>query len=152
MDFNLPFGPWKKVFSGKWNDFPIEVHLNKDKELMLLAFSGEKPGESDIDKSPKEGDKENKVLVLIVKPLLLEGNADEFLKSQKRDFTFLEKTIDKKTFKYLLLQAQPFLVEWQQDEIAKAIREERAEIEGLTKVTVDVAANFKCRTTDLSKA
>jgi len=144
MELSLPFGPWKEIASADWNGVPTGFYVNQEKEMLVMAFSG------------KEGEKEGKekppgVLILLLQPILIEGNAEKFLESQKRDLTFIEKTAEKQKYKFLLLQSQPFFVNYKQEELARAVKEEHDELDSLLRITQDVAGNYGCRATPLGK-
>ncbi|MFH1056489.1 MAG: hypothetical protein V1717_01680 [Candidatus Micrarchaeota archaeon] len=151
MELNLPSGPWKEIASADWNGTPVGIYLNPDKTILVLAFSKE-------TQASEEGGKKN-VLLFLRKPLFLEGSGEsveKFLQSQKRDLSFVEKIVvekivAKKQFRYVLLEAQPSFVEFKQDKMAKAVKEQQEELDSLVKVTMDVAVNYGCRARELSK-
>jgi hypothetical protein len=88
---------------------------------------------------------------LLLQPVLIEGSTEKFLENQKRDLTFIEKTAERQRYKFLLLQSQPFFVNYKQEELARAVKEEHEELDSLMRITQDVAGNYGCRATPLSK-
>ena len=159
MELSLPFGPWKEIASSEWNGVPTSLYMNSDKIILVVAFP-QAQQEPQADESMKEdarafGAQKPGVLVLMKKPLVVEGTAgtiEKFLQNQKRDLTFVEKTVEKKRFRYLILEAKPFFIEFRKEELAKAVKEQYGEIEALARITSDVAANYGCKTRGLDEA
>ncbi|MEM4255054.1 MAG: hypothetical protein QXR53_01860 [Candidatus Norongarragalinales archaeon] len=160
MELDLPFGPWKEIASADWNGVPTGVYANSEKLLLMVAFSKEPPSEG---KGKKQGEEsalpelpsgKQGVLVLLKKPLFLEGpggSVEKFLQNQTRDLSLVSKVLDKRHYTYVLLEAQPFFVEFRKEELVKAVKAQREEVEALAKITFDVARSYGCRARELDK-
>ncbi|HIH20348.1 TPA: hypothetical protein HA244_03715 [Candidatus Micrarchaeota archaeon] len=154
MELSLPHGPWKEMASADWNGVPTSIYVNPEKIILVVAFP---PASLAKEKSAAEILAQEKpgVLVLMRKPLVLDGSlgvVDKFLQQQKRDLTFIEKTVERRRFRYLLLEAKPAFLEFKKEELAKTVKEQYSELESLAKITEDVAANYGCSALDLNKA
>jgi len=163
MELDLPFGPWKEIASAEWNGVPTGIYANTEKLLLMVAFSKEpapeerkkeKPIEKPNEKSglPELPSGKQGVLVLMKKPLFLEGSAssiEKFVQGQTRDLSVVSKVIDKKHYTYVFLEAQPFFVEFRKEELVKAVKEQHEEIGALAKMVFDVARNYGCRAREL---
>ncbi|MFH1779759.1 MAG: hypothetical protein ABH803_01280 [Candidatus Micrarchaeota archaeon] len=138
MELNLPYGPWKSLVSATWNEHPLSIYLNPEKTMLLVVF----------DKQ----DSENKgVLVLLRKPFLLEGNTSEMMQNQKKDLTIIEKIVDGQTIVFALLDATPKYLPYSQAELFKTLKEQNLELEGTSKVFMDISKGFSIKATPLNK-
>jgi len=135
-ELSLPFGPWNRVASAQWTGHPLSVYSNAENVVMLTVF----------DKTEKNI---NGMLVLLKKPLLVEGKTDAFAASQPRELTIIEKLSAGKHVKYLLLESTPYYVPYTQADLIKVIQRQHAEIAGLTKVLFSASASFDFKVTEL---
>src|SRR3989344_5035081 len=151
MELSLPFGPWTEIASADWNGIPTSVYSNSDKKILVIAFpQSPVQAQSSASLAQKPG-----VLVLMKKPLVVEGSmgvVEKFLQNQKRDLTFVEKTVERKRFNYLFLEAKPYFIEFRKEELAKVVKEQHSELEALARITADVASNYNCKTRGLNEA
>ena len=156
MDLDLPFGPWKEIASADWNGIPTGIYANPEKLLLVVAFPKEPAngnGNGNAKPSPVPAGKQG-VLVLLKKPLFLEGSAagvEKFVQGQMRDLSLVSKVVDKKHFTFVLLEAQPFFVEFRKEELVKAVKEQYDEIKSLAQLAFDVARSYGCRARELGE-
>ncbi|MFH0835667.1 MAG: hypothetical protein V1834_00720 [Candidatus Micrarchaeota archaeon] len=136
MEPQMPFGPWQKLASVKWDEKPLTLYLNEEKILLAVLFD-------------KEGDKVKGILSIMKKPFVVEGNADKIIQSQKRDVTSITKIIGGEKKSFLLVDAQPAFVPYSQKELFAAIRAQHNELESVSKITKDAGSVFGVKITDL---
>lgn len=135
-ELSLPFGPWNRVASAQWTGHPLSVYVNAENVVMLTVF----------DKTEKNI---NGMLVLLKKPLLVEGKTDAFAATQPRELTIIEKLSAGRHIKYLLLESSPYYVPYTQADLITVIQRQYAEITGLTKVLLSASASFDFKVTEL---
>jgi len=134
----LPFGPWKIVYSGEWLGFKTSVFENSEHVLLLVAF-----------------DKTGGALVLMKKVFLLEGNDVEllnFLNSQKRVLTIIEKTSKIGRFKYLLLETDPAYSTSIIHELPALLRAQKSFLDAVGKALEEIAKTYGAKATDFAHA
>ncbi|MBI5225757.1 hypothetical protein HY994_00775 [Candidatus Micrarchaeota archaeon] len=135
-ELSLPFGPWTRLASAQWTGHPLSVYVNAENMVMLTVF----------DKSEKNI---NGMLVLLKKPLLVEGKTESFAATQQREITLIEKLSAGRHVKYLLLESTPYYVPYTQADLIKVIQRQYAEISGLTKVLFTASASYDFKVTEL---
>ncbi len=135
-ELSLPYGPWTRLASAQWTGHPLSVYVNAENMVMLTVF----------DKTEKNI---NGMLVLLKKPLLVEGKTEAFAATQQRELTIIEKLSAGRHVKYLLLESTPYYVPYTQAELIKVIQRQYAEIMGLTKVIFTASASFDFKVTEL---
>jgi len=134
----LPFGPWKIVYSGEWLGFKTSVFENSEHALLLIAF-----------------DNTGGALVLMKKVFLLEGNDVEllnFLNSQKRVLTVVEKTSKIGRFKYLLLETEPAYSTAIVREHPALLRAQKSFLDAVGKALEEIAKTYGAKATDFARA
>lgn len=139
-ELSLAYGPWKTVFSGTWDAFKASVYSNADKLLLMLVFDAKNP---------------RSALAVLKKAFVLEGESAEFvnfLNSQKRAFTVVEKVSRTTRQKYLLLESEPAFVESIQQEIGEVLRAQYSFLESVGKALAGVAPSYGARVKDLKNA
>lgn len=135
-ELSLPYGPWTRLASAQWTGHPLSVYVNAENMVMLTVF----------DKTEKNI---NGMLVLLKKPLLVEGKTDAFAATQPRELTIIEKLSAGRHIKYLLLESSPYYVPYTQADLIKVIQKQYAEISGLTKILLSASASFDFKVTEL---
>ncbi len=135
MQLDLPFGPWSKMASAHWGDYPLTIYQNPDKEMLLALFE-------------KDSDKVKGVLTYLKKGFVVEGDPSKFLPSQRRDLVLISKYSREHSGTYLLVSSSPTYIEYNQDSLVKAITAQHAELEASAKVTIEIMKGFDCRATD----
>ncbi|MBI5036386.1 hypothetical protein HZC09_03505 [Candidatus Micrarchaeota archaeon] len=136
-ELSLPFGPWRKLASAEWGGHPLSVYVNNESLIMLTVFD-------------KSGDNVTGMLVLLKKPLVLDGSTDAFSSSQKRELVFLEKRSPDYHVKFLLVEATPYYVPYSQQELIATLQRQHQELQGLTKVLIDTASEFDIKVKELT--
>ncbi len=121
MEMDLPFGPWEKIFSAQWKNYPLQILENPDHLLLVLLFE-------------KKDNEVSGILVLQRKPFLIDGDLSKVMLAQKRDLTFIEKRSAASTQSYVLIDATPGFVAYQQEALEAEIAKQYAELESVGKL------------------
>jgi len=37
-EIELPYGPWTRILSAQWGEFPLSIYHNPDKVILLIIF------------------------------------------------------------------------------------------------------------------
>ncbi|MBI5224587.1 hypothetical protein HY989_01840 [Candidatus Micrarchaeota archaeon] len=121
-DLALSHGPWKKIVSATWGQFPVQIYQNPDKVLLVTLFE-------------KKGDEIEGVLVLERRALVIEGDATKFSLTQKREMTFIEKITRENRFKYLIVDSTPAFVPYSETDLSNEVAKQYEELDALVKLT-----------------
>ena len=138
-ELNLPFGPWKKIFSGDWTGHSASLFKNPDNLLLLVIFE-------------KEGEKVKGVLVLMKKIFLVKGDMARFIATQRRDITILEKRSTDFSAKYVMVGADPIYIPFSPESFSDSIRKVFESTESVGRVIKEVLASYDLQCTDLKSA
>lgn len=138
-EFNLPFGPWKKIFSGDWTGHSASLFKNPDNLLLLVIFE-------------KEGEKVKGVLVLMKKIFLVKGDMARFIATQRRDIIILEKRSTDFSAKYVMVGADPIYIPFSPESFSDSIRKVFESTESIGRVIKEVLASYDLQCTDLKSA
>lgn len=121
METELPYGPWVKIFSAQWKDYPLQILENPEKCLLTLLFE-------------KKDNSVTGILALLRRPYALEGDLSKLMLPQKRDLTVVEKRTKSETRQYLLLDATPGFVNYEQEALEAEVVKQYEELESAGKV------------------
>ncbi|MCX6768119.1 MAG: hypothetical protein NTY90_05350 [Candidatus Micrarchaeota archaeon] len=138
-DMELPYGPWTRILSAQWGEYPLSIYHNPDKVILLVIF----------DKT--DGDT-NGVLVVMKKAFLAEGDLTKFILAQKKEMVFLEKFSKEARHSFLLVGPVPAYVAYSQDQLLDAVKKQYSEIDAISRLTKDVVAGYGAKATDLAQA
>lgn len=106
--WNLPGGPWERLFGGLWNQFNVAVYENPDKTILTTVF-------------PKSG--EVTWIMIRVDRILLVPRGIEKIESQLRykSMHILKQQIPGNNTTYLILLSPPTTVEFGSKEIGSIV-------------------------------
>ncbi len=121
MDVELPYGPWTKLLTAQWKDYPLQIHENPEHVLLVLLFE-------------KKDNEVSGVLVLQRKPYFLEGDLSKVMLAQKRDLTFIEKRTKGGSQQYVLVDATPAFIPYSQEALEQEIVKQYGELESVGKI------------------
>lgn len=138
MTLDLPNGPWNKIASCEWNEYPLSIYQNPSKAILVILFDKESENK--------------KVLVLLKKVLVVEGDLSKFFLSQRRDFTLIEKASRNSSLKYLLIGPPPLIVDYSQDSVVEAVKDAFKEASSMAQLAVEVLRGFKASAKELKEA
>ena len=138
-DIELPYGPWTRILSAQWGEYPLSIYQNPDKVILLIIFD-------------KAGEEIGGVLVIMKKAFVVEGDVSKFILAQKKEMVFIEKFSKDARYSFLLTGPAPSYVEYSQEELLRAFKAQYAEIDSITKITKEVVSGYGAKATDLSHA
>lgn len=97
--WDLPGGPWEKLFAGVWNKFNVAAYQNKDNNLLTTIF-------------PKEGDI-NWIMIRVDRILIVPRDIEKLVEKIKgKHIHVLKKQIPGRSSAYLILLTPPRTVEF----------------------------------------
>jgi len=123
------------MFNAQWGDYPLMVYQNPDKMMMLTLFE-------------KQDGKVTGALTFLKKGFLIEGDTSKISISQRQDIMIVSKISREHSGKYLLLSSSPSFIEYNKDSLTKAITQQGAEIERLSKAMMEILRGYDCKATD----
>lgn len=135
MQLDLPLGPWTRMFNAQWGDYPLMVYQNPDKMMLLTLFE-------------KQNGKVTGALTFLKKGFLIEGDTSKISLSQRQDIMIVSKISREHSGKYLLLSSSPSFIEYNKDSLTKAITQQGAEIEHLSKAIMEILRGYECKATE----
>lgn len=101
--FKVSEGPWKKLFSGKFQDQEVEIYINPKSVLLVAIYE-------------MEEDKPKGAVIEMYKVLASSGELEEFVATLPREVIVLTKHTKEETIKYFMLGTSPSYVEYKEDE------------------------------------
>ncbi len=137
---SLPFGPWKTLYSGVWAGHKTNVFVNGERVLLLLVH---------------DDAHSNAALLLMKRVFIVDGESRElveFLNSQKRSFTVIEKIGRAGRYKFLVLEGQPTYVANLSRDFADVLKSQYFFLSGVGKALKDVASSYRVKIEGLEKA
>lgn len=135
MQLDLPFGPWTKMVSAQWGDFPLTIYQNPDKMMLLVLFE-------------REGETLKGCLVFLKRGLMIAGDPSRFGLSQKGETVIVSRLSRDRSDRYILLSSSPAFVDYNLDALVKAVNDQYAELDTLTKATVEILRGYDCKATE----
>lgn len=137
--FKISDGPWKKLFSGKFQEHDIDIYSNPESVLLILIFE-------------KEGDKVKGAVVELYKIFYSEGEAEPFVETLPREVILLTKHDEKETIKFLLLGSTPSYVEWKESTFISETDRLLKRLSTSTTMIKDVSKAYELTLTELGDA
>ena len=121
-DLDLAHGPWKRIVSATWGNFPVQIYQNPEKVLLISLFE-------------KKDDEITGVLVLERRALIVEGDISNFLLQQKREMTLIEKITRENRYKYVMVDSTPAFIPYSESELSNEVAKQYEELDALLKIT-----------------
>ncbi len=137
--WNLPGGPWERLFGGVWNQFNVAVYENEDKVLLTTIF-------------PKFG--EVSWIMIRVDKILLVPKGIERIEGQLRDMNIniLKQYIPGRNVTYLILLNPPTTVDFGSREIGSVVFQKVMSLNEKVEEIKRVAKRNKVEVIDLKDA
>jgi hypothetical protein len=108
--WNLPGGPWDRLFAGTWSNFNVAVYENPEKVLLTTIF-------------PKKGEI-NWIMVRVDKILLVPEGIDKMMpKLEGKNLHVIRQQLPGRNMTYLLLLSPPTTVEFGSKQINSEVME-----------------------------
>ncbi len=105
----LPYGPWKPLISGKYEDYDISIYQNPDRDIFTVV----------VDKD-EEGNPRG-LVVIMYRAFLVDGDIQTLMNGLKEKTTAIIKKRKGETYKFLLLQEGPKYIGLKKSELADAL-------------------------------
>jgi len=137
--WNLPSGPWERLFGGVWNQFNVAVYENEDKALLTTIF-------------PKSGEV-SWIMIRVDKVLLIPkgiGRIEPHLKGM--NINILKQQIPGKNMTYLILLNPPTTVDFGSKEIGSIVFQKVMSLNEKVDRIKDIAKKEKVEIIDLKDA
>ena len=138
-ELSIPFGPWKKIFSGDWTGYSASLFKNADNLLLLVIFE-------------KEGGVVKGVLIIMKKIFLVKGDTSRFVATQRRDLIVIEKKSPDFSAKYVLVGSDPAYIPFSPESFSDTIRKVYDATESVGRVVKEVLTSYDLQCTDLKSA
>lgn len=138
MEFKLSEGPWKEIFTGRFNEYEIEIFTNPDALILVAIYERE------------EGKKIGVVLELY-KIFYSIGDLDDFIETLPREVIAITKHDEKITQKFFLLGSTPTYVKYEEDEVIKEVERLIRKLQTSAKMIKDVSKAYNITFKELSE-
>ena len=138
MEFKLSEGPWKEIFTGRFNEYEVEIFTNPDGLVLVAIYERE------------EGEKTGVVLELY-KIFYAIGDVDDFVETLPREVIALTKHDEKVTQKFFLLGSAPTYVKHEEDEVTKEVDRLIRKLQASAKMIKDVSKAYDITFKELSE-
>lgn len=137
--WDLPGGPWEKLFGGVWNNFNVAVYENPGKVLLTTVF-------------PKSGDV-GWIMIRVDKILLVPRGMERIEKqlTEKR-LHILKQQLPDRSMTYLILLSPPSTVEFGSSEIGSIVFQKVLELDKEVEDIMRIAKKANVEVTDLKDA
>lgn len=135
-DLDLPYGPWNRLFSAQWGDYPVALYSNSERVLLLVLFEKSASG--------VEG-----MLVTLKKVFIAGGDASKIVHEQQKEATIIRKVSQggRSDTSYLMIGTSPVYVPYSQESLLSTLASQFAELKIAAKNASDSAllANVKLK-------
>ncbi|MBN2518278.1 MAG: hypothetical protein JXB14_05515 [Candidatus Altiarchaeota archaeon] len=137
--WNLPGGPWERLFAGTWHKFNVAVYENKDKVLLTTIF-------------PKTGEI-SWIMVRVDKILLVPDNLDTLIeKLADKNMQIIKQQIPGRHAAYLVLLTPPTTIKFGSKAINAEVLEKVEKVKEDAEEIKQIAARLKVEVLDLKDA
>jgi len=137
--WDLPGGPWEKLFGGVWNNVNVAVYENPNKILLTTLF-------------PKTGDV-NWIMIRVDKILMVPKGIEKLEKQlAEKHLHILKQQMPDRNITYLILLSPPSMVEFGSPEIGAKVLEEVLDLEKESEDIVRIAKKAGVELIDLKDA
>ncbi len=133
---DLPYGPWKDIFSGIWSGYPVKILENQDKQILTLIF----------DK------KENKIegIVIIMSNFYYsEEHLENLQFSYPDDSIILEKKYHGNITKFFGISTDPVYIKFEMSRIVNKVSELHDELEFKKQKIYELSGSLNIKIFDL---
>ncbi|MFH1239744.1 MAG: hypothetical protein V1672_00845 [Candidatus Diapherotrites archaeon] len=138
MEFKLSEGPWKEIFTGRFNEYEVEIFTNPDGLVLVAIYE-------------REGTNKTGVVLELYKIFYSIGDVDDFVETLPREVIALTKHDEKVTQKFFLLGSTPTYVKYEEDEIIKEVDRLIRKLQTSAKMIKDVSKAYDITFKELSE-
>ncbi len=105
----LPYGPWKPLFSGKYEGYDISLYQNPDRDFFSVLI------DADADGNPKG------LVIIMYKAFLVDGPVTDLIKGIKTRAIAVTKKAGGDVYNFLLLEGGPKYIGLEREEIIETL-------------------------------
>ena len=138
MEFKLSEGPWKEIFTGKFNEYEVEIFTSPDGLILVAIY--------EQDKGKKIG-----VVLELYKIFYAIGDVDDFVETLPREVIALTKHDEKVTQKFFLLGSTPTYVKHEENEVIKEVDRLMRKLQTSAKMIKDISKAYDITFKELSE-
>ncbi len=137
-ELDLPYGPWTRLVSAQWGDYPVAIYSNADRVLLLVLFE-------------KRGEDISGILVMLKKVFIADGDIGKAISAQKREVTVIQKFSGAAATEsaYVLVGSTPTYAGYTQDALVTAMGKQFNELRGVSKLVQDIGESYHVRLRDI---
>jgi len=136
--WDLPGGPWKRLFAGTWSGFNVSVYENKDKVLLSTVF----PKAKEI----------NWVMFRSDKVVIVPENADKLVEALKEKVHVLKKELPGRRASYLVVLSPPSVSEFGSKTVGAEVLDKIVELDKAMYEVKQTAEKLNIEIIDLKNA
>lgn len=139
MVLDLPYGPWKKIFSGNWTGYPITMYENPEKHTLTVIFE-------------KKDDKVTGLVLIMNWFYHTKENASKLAETYEGHALILEKYYPTSNVRFFALSSGARYIKPESDEISKTVEEMYGDLEAAHEKIMEMSKAFGITLTELKNA
>lgn len=129
---DYPNGPWKKLFSGQYDDFALTLYFNEEGFIISEILNGDK----------------TKAVLSISKILGVFGDSETFVETIPRNAIYLLEHGTKSNAKYILLQGDQEVLNYVQQDVTDYVNDQFKKLKKDAKGIVSIASSYEINLKD----
>ncbi len=133
---DLPYGPWKDIFTGIWSGYPVKILENQDKQILTLIFD-------------KKDDKIEGLVLIMCNFYYSEDHLENLQFSYPGDSIILEKKYLGNITKFFGVSTDPVYVKYEMSRIVNKVSELHDELEYKKQKIYELSESNNIRIFDL---
>ncbi len=132
MIVDYPNGPWKKLFSGNYDEYSLSLFFNEEGYIITEILNNEK----------------TKAVLTISQIIGVFGDAETFVETIPRNAIFLLEHGTKSNQKYILLQGDQEVLNYGQKDITDFVNDQFKKLKKDSKSIVNIASSYEINLKD----
>jgi len=137
--FDLPDGPWKKLFDGEFQGHKIEIHKNPESYLLTIVY--------DIKEEKPTG-----AILNMYKILTSTGEVEQFVETLPRELVLLSRHFEDTNIKFLLFGSGTTYVPYEKKKMANEVGLLMKHLNTATDLAMEVAKAYDLELVELEKS
>ncbi len=139
-ELDLPFGPWKRLISAQWQEYPLAIYSNPENILMLVVFE-------------KNEGKIDGMIVALKKVFMADWQLGKALSQQKKDITSIIKfsSTGINDISFLMVGTIPIYVQYNEESLIAVLPDQFKVLKGLEDTIASAAEATHLKVKDLSQ-
>jgi len=135
MAVDYPNGPWKKLFSGIYDEYTLSLLFNQEGYIITEILNNEK----------------TKAVLTISQIIGVFGDAETFIETIPRNAIFLLEHSTKNNQKYILLQGDQDVLNFEQKDITDFVNDQFKKLKKDSKSIVNIANSYEINLKDYTE-